>query len=109
MKIIKSLIQKVRESYNKDINVIISDKHNELDFSLFGTRDVILYPKGTKIGRILIDTGLAKSWAEVNGSHWKNYEIPWGFTDLYLDGLSIWNKRFWGKRPHRLTILQWED
>lgn len=112
MQIKKSLIQKIRERWNKDINVIIADKVEDVDLSLFGRftffSEVLHYPPETSIGRILIDTGLAKSWSEVKGSHWKDYEIPFGFTDLYLDGLTVWKRDFFGKRPHRLTILRWE-
>lgn len=104
-----SLIEKIRRSYNKNINVLISDKHDEADFSLFGSKEVLVYPKDTRIGRILIDTGIAKSWSDINGSAWKNYEIPWGFTDLYLDKLSIRKSDGFGERPHRLTILRWGD
>lgn len=112
----KSYISTVNSRWNKDFNVLISDKHDEADLSLFGNEEVMIYPKGTNIGRILIDSGLAKSWAEIKGSFWKDYEIPEGWTSLLLDGLSIqredwWNTRrnFSGIRPHRLTILKWED
>lgn len=110
-----SLIEQIRRSYNKNVNVLISDKHKDADLSLFGG-DVLIYPKDTRIGRILIDTGIAKSWSEVNGSRWKNYEIPWGYSDLFLDGLCIQMEDMWEKRRnwngcrlHRLTILRWED
>ena len=116
MKFIKPYIQKLRGMWNKDINVIISDKYSKADFSLFAGEEVIVYPKDTKVGRILIDTGIAKSWAEVKASQWGKYEIPWGWTKIELDNLKIRPDGYWETRrnwhnfrPHNVHILRWED
>jgi hypothetical protein len=106
----KTSLWKIKKHWNKNVNVIIGKGLLKDDLSLFmknpPKEQILRYPKNTKIGKILIDTGIAKSWSQINGSCWKNYKIPIGFTDLYLNRLSIWNGEFWGERPHRLTILK---
>lgn len=117
VKLEKSYMQFLRSSYNKHANILISDNHRKADIDgFFFGEEVLVYPKGTSIGRIFIDIGLAKSWSEVNGTQWKNYQIPDGFSELFLDGFSIQKENMWdtrrnwsGFRPHKISILKWED
>ena len=56
------LIDSLKNAFNKNVNVIIG-KPETHDASLFGGEDYLYY-EDASIGRILIDTGLAKSWSE---------------------------------------------
>lgn len=99
------ILEKLKKLHNKDINVIIGNPLKYDDLLFFSTKEVLVYKPGTNIQRILLDTNIAKSWGQIKGTFWKNYTIPIGFTDLYLDGLSIWKGEGFGNHPHRLTIL----
>ena len=102
------ILEGIKKAYNKNINVIIG-KGKISNNILFGKGEkVLMYPKGTKIARILIDTGLSKSWSQINGTFWKNWIIPFGFTDLNLNNISIWKGKGYGLHPHRLTIMNYE-
>jgi len=96
----------VKKQFNKNINVVIGTRFLKNDRTLFDDAPILRYKAGTRIGRILIDTGICKSTSEVKGTFWKDYQIPIGFTDLFLDGAKIYKGKFWGKQPHRLTILR---
>ena len=97
-------------SWNVNANIVIGKPFLKCYKELFGGEPVKRYGK-TSIGKILIDCGIAKSWSQVKGSFWKDYEIPKGYSELYLDGLKLqegtWEEKTnWsGFRPHRITIL----
>lgn len=108
----KKALETIKSAYNKEIQVVIGKPLRRWGRELFGEDAPILrYPPGTKIGRIFIDTGLCKSWSELNGTKWKNYVIQKGFTDFFLDNLRLQKypmekmNSLSGFRPHRVTIL----
>ena len=103
----EAILDKVRKAFNKDINVNIGQPTIK-DKTIFGTEEVLNYPSKTKISRILIDTGLAAGHSQLNGTSWKNYQIPKGFNDFYLNGLQIWKGTGYGRHPHRLTIMNYD-
>jgi hypothetical protein len=105
-------LESIKNSHNKEIQVVIGKPLRRWGRELFDQDVPILrYPEGTKIGRIFIDTGIAKSWSEVNGTHWNSYCIQKGWTDIFLDNQKIQKytlkemKNLSGYRPHRLSIL----
>lgn len=116
----KKDLEKIKASHNKNVQVVIGKPLMRWGRELFDERYPILrYPAGTKIGRIFIDIGICKSWSQFEGTHWKNYEIPKGFTDLLLDGLKVQKydmadrDDLSGFTPHRISILNlampWEE
>lgn len=97
-------------SWNVNANIVIGRPFTKGDKILFGGESVKRYATAS-IGKILIDLGIAKSWSEIKGGFWKDYEIPKGYSELYLDGQKLqkgtWEEKTnWsGFRPHRITIL----
>lgn len=108
----KRLLAKIKATHNKNVQVVIGKPLMRWGRELFDDGYPILrYPSGTKLGRIFIDIGLCKSWSQFDGTHWKNYDIPKGFTDLLLDGLKVQKydmadrDDLSGFTPHRVSIL----
>lgn len=108
----KKDLEKIRASHNKVVQVVIGKPLMRWGRELFDPKHPILrYPAGMKVGRILIDSGICKSWSQLSGTRWKDYTIPKGFTDLFLDGLKV-EKYDMAERddlsgftPHRVSIL----
>lgn len=107
-------LNRIKTHKNKNVCVLIGDDIKGTDAELFfqyTSKDLdtggflLRYKADIYLSKLMVDIGICKSSSDAKGAGWFK-KADDGFTDLHLNGASIWKANGFGRSPHRITILK---